>query len=487
MRRRVSIGMVPMALAAAAVAACSSQDSGSPPTLVIDSGVGSSDAGGGPDGGVSPEGGSIAPDGASGEAAAPPFTLASAPSVAPNSIPNGALLLTASGEVLALDGYNFPAVNPGDGVFADGWEVRFSHYIATFDKVSLWTNPDTSPTDQSQVGSLVAELDGPWAVDMHMNGASFPYVDGKEQGERAVAFAVLPNENEAGGAPFPTDGTRLAVGFSAVVPTARALNVNLDTEGLGYYKYMIDNGCTVLYVGQAVWKGDTKPGLCATPGQPSDAGGLGEAGAGGVGQEPEFALLPKTVNFDLCFKPADSGSLKPGDPETSWINCDNQDNDPAPALNGEPHERGIAFVSNNYSIGEVTFHTDHPFWESTKHDTPARFDQFAAQLVGVTTDGGVPTVHLTDVTGVDYTGFKDKQGNALPWRTCDPNYQNPNGGSRVGQMNFDPVHVPHCTGGDRSTGLCDYYDFSKYDQSTQGHWNGADGLCFVQRHYPSPP
>jgi hypothetical protein len=474
----------PLALMAscAVVAACTSSTS-TPPLVIPDSGneasaVAGMDAAQTEAGAPTPDGGYMAESG---------FTLTQAPAVDPNSLANGTLLLTASGEILALDGYNFPAINPGDGVFADGWEVRFSHYIATFDKVSLWTNPDTSPTDQSKVGQLVAELDGPWAVDLHSNGAAFPYIDGKEQGERAVAFAVLANENKNGNAALPTDGTRLAVGFSAVVPTAKALNVNLDADGLGYYQYMVENGCTVLYVGQAIWKGNVSPGLCVAPGQATDAGGVGDAGFGGIGQEPEFSLLPQTVNFDLCFKPADSGGLKPGDPETSWINCDNSDNDPAPGLNGEPHERGIAFTSSTYAIGEVTFHTDHPFWESTKHDTPARFDQFAAQLVGVTADGGVPTAHLTDVIGVDYTGFKDKAGNVLPWRTCDPGYQNPNGGSRSGQMNFDPVHVPHCTGGDHSTGLCDYYDFSKYDQSTQGHWNGSDGLCFVERHYPSPP
>ncbi len=267
------------------------------------------------------------------------------------------------------------------------------------------------------------------------------------------------------------------------MPTPSALNVNLDADGLAAYQYMIHNNCTVYYRGTATWVGNTNGGLCSAP---SDAGVAADAG-NGKGNEAEFASLPQSVNFDFCFTPADRGGLQPGAAETSWINCDNQDNDPAMALNGEPHLRGVAFPSNKYVIGEVTFHTDHPFWESTQHDTPARFDQFAAQLVGASADGGVPTVHFADVKGVDYLGFTDRQGNVLPWRTCDPNYQNPNGGTRIGQMRFDPVKVPHCTNGDRSTGLCDYYDFSKYNQSTQGHWNGADGLCFVQRHYPSPP
>ncbi len=408
------------------------------------------------------------------------FKLEASPCVDQGKLQPGQLLLTASGEVLALEGYTFPDPN---GTFADGWQVTFTHYIATFDKVSLWTDPDMVPTDQSQHGPLVAELDGPWAVDMHLDGPGFPYVDGKETGERAVAFAVLTNENKNGGAAFPTDGTRLAVGFSAVEPTSKALNVNLDADGLDAYKYMIDNQCTVYYRGTATWVGNTKGGKCVAP---SDAGVASDAGDG-TGNEAEFANIPTTVNFDFCFKPASIGALQPGQPETSWINCDNQDNDPATGLSGEPHQRGIAFPKNKYVVGEVTFHTDHPFWESTEHDTPARFDQFAAQVAGVSTDGGVPTVHFEDTKGVNYLGFTDKQGNSLPWRTCDPAYMNPNGGGRVGQMHFDPVKVPQCMNGDHATGLCDYFDFSKYNQSTQGHWNGADGLCFVQRHYPSPP
>ncbi len=407
------------------------------------------------------------------------FSLPVAPCVNESSLKPGQLLLSASGETLALQGYTFPSPN---GAFADGWAVSFSHYIATFDKVSLWTDPDMVPTDQSQHGPLVAELDGPWAVDMHLNGPSFPYIDGKEQGERAIAFAVLSNENKNGNGPFPTDGTRLAVGFSAVEPTPNAFNVNLDADGLAAYEYMIQNECTVYYRGTATWVGNTNGGKCVAP---TDAGVSVDAGDG-TGNEAEFSNIPTTVNFDFCFKPADLGGLQPGAAETSWSNCDNQDNDPAPGLSGEPHARGIAFPSNKYVIGEVTFHTDHPFWESTEHDTPARFDQFAAQTVGISTDGGVSTVHFSDVTGVNYLAFTDKTGAVLPWRTCDPNYQNPNGGSRIGQMHFDPVRVPQCANGDRSTGLCDYYDFSKYDQSTQGHWNGSDGLCFVQRHYASP-
>lgn len=412
--------------------------------------------------------------------AADGFALTPSPCVDSGSLGPGQMLVTASGESLARQGYDFPSAL---GTFADGWKVTFTHAIATFDQVTLASDPDLVPTDQSKHGAVVAELDGPFAVDLHLDGAAFPYLDGKETGARAVALAVLRNENRNGGAAFPTDGTRLAIGYSFVVATSKALNVNLDADGLATYEAMVSAGCTVEYRGTATWVGSkANGGLCADPSDAADAGP-----GDGTGNEPEFARLPQVVDFDLCYKPAASAGLRPGDPETTYVNCDNQDNDPAAALNGEPHERGIAFKANTYVVGEVTLHTDHPFWESTKHDTPARFDAFAARAVGLAADGGVPVVHLEDVRGVDYTAFTDREGNVLPWRTCDPAYQNPNGGSRIGPMHYDPVGVPHCTGGNPATGLCDYYDFSKYDQSTQGHWNGADGLCFVQRHYPSPP
>ena len=37
-----------------------------------------------------------------------------------------------------------------------------------------------------------------------------------------------------------------------------------------------------------------------------------------------------------------------------------------------------------------------------------------------------------------------------------------------------------------ASALRDYRDFIQYVQSTQGHLNSGEGLCFSQRHYPSP-
>ena len=157
---------------------------------------------------------------------------------------------------------------------------------------------------------------------------------------------------------------------------------------------------------------------------------------------------------------------------------------PAREAGDEEHERGIAFLADQSVIAQVTVHTDHPFWDSVLHDSPAHFDQFAARAAGQT-DGGVPVVTLDMERGVDYSAMTDALGNALQWRYCiaPPTDVHP---QFVGAMSFDPQSVSHAFNGDPSTGLRDYEDFSTYTQSTQGHLN-SDGLCYVQRNYASPP
>jgi hypothetical protein len=61
-------------------------------------------------------------------------------------------------------------------------------------------------------------------------------------------------------------------------------------------------------------------------------------------------------------------------------------------------------------------------------------------------------------------------------------YQPPNTSS---QMGFDSLSIPYNPAGNPAMVIRDYQDYMRYDQSTQGHLN-SDGLCYVQRHYPSP-
>ncbi len=375
----------------------------------------------------------------------------------------GGILFAASGEVLALTGYPFPPVNTGDPAFVDGWDVHFTRLLVTLDDVTLSTNPDMSPGDQSQTGPTVARVKGPWAVDLAHSDPS--YLPGKGgPGEEAAPIAALKSQNLVSGNPgFATDGTRYAFGFDVIPATGctsdgrRTMNVNLDTAGLADYSDMIQNGCGVLYVGTATFKGGTVAGYTSC--------NMDDAGI--------YATWPQTVNFRLCFKSP-----------TTYVNCQNPDNDPAMPFPNEEHQRGIAFKGSGSVIAQITMHTDHPFWDSVLHDSPAHFDQFAARVAGQN-DGGTPTVTVEMTKGVDYTAYTDALGHKLNWRYClapptDVHSQ------FNGQMAFDPQSVPHCTGNNPATGLCDYYDYTTYNQSTQGHLN-SDGLCFVKRNYLSPP
>ena len=96
----------------------------------------------------------------------------------------GSILITASGESMAVTGIAFPPVegehveeteeghdhDHGSPVFVDGWEVMFKRVLVTVDKFTLSENPDLNPGDQSKTGAVVAEVTGPFAVDLHKGG-----------------------------------------------------------------------------------------------------------------------------------------------------------------------------------------------------------------------------------------------------------------------------------------------------------------------------
>ena len=360
----------------------------------------------------------------------------------------GKIQFTASGEVLALGGYGFPPAS-GAVAFVDGWEIRFTKFLTTIDKIKLYTNPDTSPTDQSQVGSLVAELDGPWAIDLNKGG---PLVGKGGTDEQAYPIAVLDNQNKNGAKAFDP-ATRYAFGFDLIPATASATFLQLQSNDPDYQD-MITNGYVVLYVGKATWLGNGAGGAaCTSP----------------PGSSFDFTTLPQVVNFRLGFKTP-----------TTYLNCQNPDNDPAQGLGTEAHQRGIQVQANNTVVAQVTVHTDHPFWESFVHDSPAHFDQLAA--LATRDASGNYNLTMQATLGVDYTHLKFGSAD-LPWRSCLASYTPLNSNPYMG---FVSGNIPHNPSGSPTTSIRDYTDYMYYNQSTQGHLN-SDGLCFVQRHYPSPP
>jgi hypothetical protein len=407
--------------------------------------------------------------GATCPASAPPNAGGSSTTLAAFTPPTdpgpGGVLFAASGEVLALTGYAFPPAQPGDPAFVDGWDVHFTRLLVTLDNISLSEGPNVRPGDQSCVEPTVAKLSGPWAVDL--SHADPSYLAGKGgPGEEAVPIAALGRQNYPSGntAAFDTGGsTSYAFGFDIIPASGSAMNVNIDAAGLADYQTMIADGCAVLYVGTATFKGTD----CTCPTAASATAACDPA---------TYASWPaagQSVPFHLCFKSP-----------TSYVNCQNPDNDPAKALAGEEHQRGIYFKKDMSIVAQVTVHTDHPFWDSVLHDSPAHFDQFAARVAGQGQSGVFPTV-TTDLTApVDYTAYQDAMGHALGWRYCIAPPTDVHA-ELVGPMAFDAQSVPHTAGTDGCAGLRNYADFATYNQSTQGHLN-SDGLCFVDRHYPSP-
>jgi hypothetical protein len=384
----------------------------------------------------------------------------------------GAFWVTMSGEANALTGYPFPP--SGDYASAtwmvDGWQFTISAFIVVIDHVVLWESPDESSTDQSQHGSEVAHLDGPFVVDLHKGG---PIVGQGGGTEEATPIGVIANQNSVGGSPSFDTSQTYGFGFSTVAapPSYDAYNVNLTSDEAPYFALMVQNGYSVFYRGTATWNGSQTPfndGVCSE----TSTGSAVDAGADGGSSAYDFTKLPQTIDFELGFSTP-----------TNYVNCQNGNPQGGMAIGGEDNPRGVQSRDNQSVFAQVTVHMDHPFWDSFAEDSPVHWDQIAAQYVGQT---GIPTAHIEDLQGVPFDGFTDHAGTRLPWRNCSGTYFTEPGN---GQMFFDTLNVEQDPGGVCVAGNCpgirDYYDFVRYTQSTQGHLN-SQGLCFIDRQYPAP-
>jgi hypothetical protein len=374
----------------------------------------------------------------------------------------GSVWVTISGEVNALTGYPFPPADwTNDTYMFDGWQFQIYEFIVAIDKLTLWSNPNQIPSDQSQHGPQVAHIDGPFIVDLHKGGTILGQGGGAEQ---ATPIGAFTSQNDNGGAAFdPT--TTYGFGFSTVQATYDAYNVNLTSDEAADFATMVQQGYSVMYVGVAQWMGSKSPYGCTQT----------QAGPSAY----DFSTMPPTMTFRLGFSTP-----------TNYVNCQNMTLQGMP-LAGEDYPRGVQVSQSQSVFAQVTVHMDHPFWESFAENTPVHWDQIAAQYVGL---AGVPQATIEDMRGVPFNGFTDRTGAPLPWRNCSGTHYLPPGN---GQMNFSTLSVPQnpngsCTGivgADYTEDACpairDYYDYIRYTQSTQGHLN-SQGLCFVDRRFPAP-
>lgn len=425
--------------------------------------------------------------------------------VAPTDPGAGGFVFSISGEVNAITGYPYPPSDPATAtVMVDGWNWKIDKYIVVIDHITLWTDPNQSSSNQQLHGPMVAQVNGPWVVDLHKGGP----LEGKGgPGEQALAIAALSNQNQNGGAPF--DPTQYyAFGFSTVPATYDAINVNLTDDEAADFAYMVAGGYSVYYYGTANWAGDQTGqagfGVCSTSpaqnlaagyqtcavasssaagdaGAEDDAGAeeAGPAGGGGTCPSPyDFSQLPQQMTFQLGFSTP-----------TNYVNCVNYTLSEQVGMD----VRGVQASTSQSEIEQVTVHMDHPFWESFEEDTPVHWDQIAAQYIGQTN----PVAHTEDLKGVPFNPFTDKSGTVMPWHWCESEgFYTPPGNAAMsfstlsveqdpGGVCTGPVGVDFTSPMDDCPGIRDYYDFIRYTQSTQGHLN-SQGVCYIDRQFPSP-
>lgn len=368
--------------------------------------------------------------------------------VAPN------LTVTISGEGAALTGFAFPPASTNDLAFVDGWDVKFDRILVTVDDIALADNPDLSPTDQAQTGAVVATAKGPWAVDMSKPGAvtdirpmaqTFPLSgdDGHDHGAggRNPSAQPLARFDALDGNKSFNPASRYAFGFDIVTASAAAKHTNLDAAAEADYAEMTEKGLSVLYVGTATFKG-----------------------VGCTSSDPDYNFeekLPQTVRFRFGFKTP-----------TTYKNCQNTDLRGKP-FDGEEAQRGVQV--SDPTTAQITLHVDHPFWNTVDHDAA---DLFFDQMAAVASPDG--TLTIDDLSKVDFTSFKDREGKPLPWRSCLAAKP-----VRSGMRRFDSGSVSVDPNGAPESALRSYADYVSYQQSTQGHLN-ADGLCAVERRFAAP-
>ncbi len=360
----------------------------------------------------------------------------------PTAAVNNSLLVTITGETSATEGNPFPPASSGAPYFLDGWELSYQHVLVTIGTVSVSDNPDLNPNDQAVTGALVAQADGPWAVDLAQPGP----LDAKEQNGKAFALARIVKQNQKSGAPAFDVSAKYAFGYSLVTAAEGALNVNLDADAQRAYRAMAQSGASVLLQGTATWKGD-----------------LGTPACRATSTTYDFGRFPKAVKFSLAFKAP-----------VNFKNCANPELSPIGS-------RGVQTSTNAQTSAQLTFHLDHPFWESLAEDAPLRFDVIAARKSVATGPGAASAEVTVDDLGLDLYAPKDAQNAAIPWRTCGPAQA---GERTAGTVSLDPVNVPVNPAGG-ATGLKDLVDYMTWNLSTFGHLNN-DGLCFPDRQYPSP-
>ncbi len=344
----------------------------------------------------------------------------------PGQPPNepGTFDVTISGEDLALSGYTFDpstAASNGDPPsFVDGWTVTFDHIVVTVVNVRLNQGPDTNPNDPTQVGADLVRSPGTFAVDVARSG---PVTD-KGSGQPGAWYLTTLRGN------FDS-ATRYALSYDTVPASAQATKVGFDQGSEALYQQAVQNGWAMALQGRATFVGKPTPPLA-----------------------PPFDTFSKPIDFTV-------GLANP----SSYLNCANPDL----GSGGDEPPRGVQTLANQASVVQLTFHSDHLFWDTLDVEgTPLHFDPIASQAK-FASPGDVGTVTMTELNDVS-VNFLTVGGTAtaLPSRSYVDDY------TPVG------ANLTLSPGG---TGITTLGDFLRYTAAAGGHMN-ADGECAVKPNFP---
>lgn len=331
----------------------------------------------------------------------------------------GGFLLTVSGEDLALNGYPFADGKSlaSDPAFVDGWAVTFTHVLLTVANPRLHDNPDQDPGNPTALGSEVARASGAWAVDVARRGSAIDKGSGQPG-----AHAIASWSQTASGQPFDLT-RRYALSYDLDVATSTATRVGFDADSEALYQQAIAQSWSIVFAGQATYQGPAP-----------DPGSV-------------FATLPKTVSFTLGLTRT-----------ASYVNCQNPD---LPVGADGDFPRGVQALANQSQVVQLTFHTDHLFWDALDVEgTPLHFDPIAAWA------SAQGSVSLTDLASADFTAFTTRQGEPLLAR------------SQVDDVKLSAVQLSYQANGAGPFSKNNFASYLSYSALFGGHLN-ADGECVV--------
>ena len=385
--------------------------------------------------GCDPDGPSVATDGGLGDTTTDAMTDAStslpatffppqAPAFGPRTDAPRSVQISVSAEDVVESGYIYdPNPGPSDAVFVDGWSLTFEHYFVVIHSARLNGSP-SDPSMRGVVGPLVAEARGPWLVDLRRPG---PLVGAAGSPETAWPLDVLPG-------PFDPS-TMYAFSYETAPASASMRNVNVPESDRTWVERMLARRWSILVAGTATYEGRAATETV----------------------DSTFRPYPTEVHFEF-------GWSMP----TRYVNCHNPEIGEA----DEPANRGIRPSATGAQRAQLTFHTDHFFWDQADVEgTPLRFDAFAARSSRFGMTGGMYSVSMEDLAGVPPSALVDRAGNPVRDR----------GNQTTGYMagaGSPPAYLVNT-----ASEITDLRSFAAYNARAQGHLN-SDGLCLVE---PSAP